>query len=741
MRSASHPALLFWCASTAFWIAVGAPSVAGQTSWRNVTTGGVLKHSAAWDPARSRTVLFDGLATDVLEWDGTNWHVSSAPGPVYRYGFALAHDSARRMTVLFGGGKSTRFGPTEHDDTWEWDGSQWLQRSPAVKPPARWDHAMAYDAARGVVVLFGGSLLYGGSFTDTWEWDGTNWSNRTPATSPPAGDAAMTYDAVRRRTVLFTDDSTWAWDGVSWQQLATPVTPGVRFGHQLAHDPIRGRTVLFGGFSPSLGLVNDTWELDGSTWTQRFSANKPAARSDYAMAYDAARGRVVLHGGYDNSSPGTALDDLWEWDGNDWIVRRSPGPRPDGSVGVAFDEVRQRVILFNGYDGGSPHNRNAETWEWDGQSWRLLHPVTVPSAFSSFMLAADTSRGEIVRFGGLGFPSVYTDETWVWDGVDWSQATPLNRPAGRIVGALAHDPGRARTVLFGGATISGLDGTTWEWDGSDWTNVNPPTSPSPRGAAALGYHGASGRMILFGGNTGPGNSGETWAFDGLTWQQLFPASSPPPDSGSMIEDPARGRLVYVASGGTWEWNGANWAQQASSGPRRRGALAYDVLRERVVAAETFNWDTMRTWEWFSPFQARYAPFGQGCAGTAGVPELSAVAGGRPWLGDVLQIELDRIPTGNTGALVTGASNTTWGGVRLPLDLTPFGFVGCRLWTSAEILLPAVSSQGVARWSLPIPANPALLGAEIFQQGLVIDPLANPAGIVVSNAVRATIGAR
>ena len=42
--------------------------------------------------------------------------------------------------------------------------------------------ALAYDAARGRVVLFGGSG--GGYLADTWEWDGNDWIQRTPSNSP-----------------------------------------------------------------------------------------------------------------------------------------------------------------------------------------------------------------------------------------------------------------------------------------------------------------------------------------------------------------------------------------------------------------------------------------------------------------------------------------------------------------------------------------------------------------------------
>ena len=70
-----------------------------------------------------------------------------------RNGHALAYDNARGRVILFGGFTGPSFSLS---DTWEWDGNVWTQRTPATSPPARGDHALAYDSARGRVVLFGG---------------------------------------------------------------------------------------------------------------------------------------------------------------------------------------------------------------------------------------------------------------------------------------------------------------------------------------------------------------------------------------------------------------------------------------------------------------------------------------------------------------------------------------------------------------------------------------------------------
>src|SRR5690606_11603877 len=77
----------------------------------------------------------------------------------------------------------------------------WEELDDASIPPRRTEPAMAYDSARGKVVLFGGadSHLRG----DTWEWDGVSW-RRVATTGPSARDGhAMAYDATRKKVVLF----------------------------------------------------------------------------------------------------------------------------------------------------------------------------------------------------------------------------------------------------------------------------------------------------------------------------------------------------------------------------------------------------------------------------------------------------------------------------------------------------------------------------------------------------------
>lgn len=122
------------------------------------------------------------LCNDTWEWDGTTsaWTDVTPAGtkPQIRYEQAMAFDSTREVAVLFGG----CVGTTPQQDTWEWDGATetWSDRTSVLAlPDARCRHAMAYDSTRNVTVMFGGE--WAASYQDTWEWDTS--ANRHPALS------------------------------------------------------------------------------------------------------------------------------------------------------------------------------------------------------------------------------------------------------------------------------------------------------------------------------------------------------------------------------------------------------------------------------------------------------------------------------------------------------------------------------------------------------------------------------
>ena len=285
----------------------------------STSPAGRSQHAMAYDAVRARSVVYGGYnnaagLADTWEWDGSTWlqRATSSPPGIRRW-FAMAYDSARQRTVLFGGQSAGGNYPT---DTWEWNGTTWLQVATASGAAPRWRHAGTYDVARQRFVLFGGAIpgITGTPYAaDTWEWDGTAWLQRTPASSPPGRQLhGMAYDAGRQRVVLFGGlgtggvnlADTWEWDGTNWTQALPASSPPGRVELALAYDPTRQTTLLFGGVNNN-GYLGDTWEWNGVNWIASTPNPKPSNRSLHTMTFHAASSAVLLFGG------GVAFADTW----------------------------------------------------------------------------------------------------------------------------------------------------------------------------------------------------------------------------------------------------------------------------------------------------------------------------------------------------------------------------------------------------------------------------------------------
>jgi hypothetical protein len=287
-------------------------------------------------------------------------------------GAAAAYDRRRGTAVVFGGSDSSRL---DTDLTWVLDDRDWTLRSPIVRPPPRSGATLTYDATRGRSVLFGGSNNFG-LLDDTWEWDGVAWTDRTPispAISPPARvGAASAYDAARGVVVLHggfgtaaTVDDTWEWDGTTWTERTGAPRPAKRAGHAMIYDERRARIVMFGGTDDTAFTTTwfaDTWELDGA-WHPVTPAASPPGRGAHGMAYDPQRGEVVVHGGRRVAQ----LDDTWRFDGVRWYrltTSGSAGPRVDHVF--VYHETRGAIVLVGGDQVAA---RTEWTLRWEGGTY------------------------------------------------------------------------------------------------------------------------------------------------------------------------------------------------------------------------------------------------------------------------------------------------------------------------------------------------------------------------------------
>ena len=372
----------------------------------------------------------------------------------------------------------------------------WTQQVPSTSPSARHGHAMAYDAAHGQVVLFGGAIRSGSTtslLSDTWIWDGFNWTQKAPQNSPsPRSGHAIAYDSIHGQVVLFGGSDgnkalsdTWVWDGSNWMQKSPQNSPSARVLFAMANDAAFRQVLLFGGYDFNK-ILSDTWVWDGSTWTQKSPLNSPSARFGPGMAYDSANFRPVLFGGVNStvaSSNGSFLGDTWTWDGFTWIQRpplssqNSPSVRE--SQAMAYDSAHSEVVLFGGADFNNPLG---DTWTWDGFTWTQMSPQSSPSARYAHAMAYDSARGQTVMFGGTlpgvlaGITIIISDagDTWTWNvGGGGGGATPA---IGGVVSASAYG---AFSSVAPGSWVE-IYGTNLadhmrQWAGSDFNGNNAPT--------------------------------------------------------------------------------------------------------------------------------------------------------------------------------------------------------------------------------------------------------------------------
>ena len=312
------------------------------------------------------------------------WTQRTGFGPSPRIGCAMAFDSQRGRTVLFGG---DGLGGDFKAETWEWDGSFWTQMND-IGPTPRRDPAMAYDSARQVTVLFGGRSAQGFE-GDTWQWDGQDWTQLSASGPPLRAAHTVAFDIARNRTVLFGGGNdivnfadTWEFDGTEWTKQ-DDTGPSERIGHAMAYDPVKSRIILFGGESSATGALGDTWSWDGATWT-RIAEIGPPARFGAAMV--SPGDGVILYGGISKSH---VFADTWEFDGKLWTQRQDIGPGPRWSLGAAFDTLRNRAVLFGGIRVFVELEDPAARAQLLGDTWEHTAPAVEPPQVES--IAVDPS--------------------------------------------------------------------------------------------------------------------------------------------------------------------------------------------------------------------------------------------------------------------------------------------------------------------------------------------------------------
>lgn len=354
----------------------------------------------------------------------------------------------------------------------------WSALDPAGSPSARREYAAVYDRVHRRYVMFAGFTNEQGGgyflFNEVWTMDlddtAPAWSLVTISGVVPGQrhSPQWGYDPARNRLLVF--------------------------GGYGSHYP-----------GSPYAYLNDVWELKltGSPqWNELLpSGTPPAGRLAGSAVFDVLHQRLVGFGG----TAGLPVD-TWQLDLREqpvWSMVETNGMEPPGSYGMTsiFDAVRNRMVIFGGSTSAGYFDAHNNTWELDLQpdtpQWRQLTPGgTLPLARRSLTSVFDPVRDRMVIFGGWDGTSdnasSFLNDTWALslsteDG-EWTQLSPDGAlPGGRGVMAAAYDPHGDRMVLFGGWSGTTMLGDTQflTWDDAGEAAIVSSSAETGNGVAQL----------------------------------------------------------------------------------------------------------------------------------------------------------------------------------------------------------------------------------------------------------------
>lgn len=510
--------------------------------WTNLTSSvgtpppGRVSPSMAYDTADGYMVLYGGLTlsgggtwlddlSDTWKFSGGAWtNITTSAGtpPSGRFSMGLGYDPSDHELVGFGGEQVilNALGATATMDggTWAFSGGSWrnLVGTVSTPPSARAGVNMAYDAADGYLLMYGGlwesisgTSVSGYETSDTWSFSSGFWLNRTSAVTGTPGDLALSG---------------------------------------MAYDSGAKEVVMFGGCVPpvssSCPLVNTTWAYHADRWTDvsPLISVAPSARASVAMSNDTHDGYLLLFGGSCGSAAGCALGDTWTENGAGSTVHPitftsipvACGPiQFDGlslasgttvgaatgtgslSIGACPPDNFVSWNVSGGLSLSAPHSPSTQVAIWGTGSlsaWFVgpLHVNLTTSAHTVGLNASSTL--DATTWGGVGPYSYlwslngtntsavqdpytvtfvhagnYTYGCWAIDSrgtIAWGGSSSIQvlsytpKPLGVNVSATSYYPPTGSTIYFTATTTGGTISTySWTENGTQSLPCSGPTCP------------------------------------------------------------------------------------------------------------------------------------------------------------------------------------------------------------------------------------------------------------------------
>lgn len=409
--------------------------------------------------------------------------------PGFREGAALWTNG--KESWLFGGVCFENKRQHISNDLWKWDGKSWTWLAgrkcgqpadkdasiSAQKEPSPRIFTTTWIGKDGHLWMFGGfsiNRLYDSSQNRTnelWKWDGRSWTLVLSDTARKVGKISAVKSAP-----------------------SSVIMPTPRSGATAWVDAV-GDVWLYGGENGAQinPTINELWKWNGADWKIVFASNEktcdgtaqPAPRQRPSIWTD-AKGQFFLFGGKmdcnsRNYHGQNVLNDLWQWNGQTWILlsgvpnrtkashfgRRGTASAhnhpPERYGASSWLDSENNLFLFGGsknkdgtrgIDNLANEVRVSDLWRWDGSSWtwvsghrfrgviennnlrKRMSGVGSPGARSESVVAR-AADGRVTLFGGTSefdqscvnldcrIGSVQSIESivydsWSWDGAVWS---------------------------------------------------------------------------------------------------------------------------------------------------------------------------------------------------------------------------------------------------------------------------------------------------------------------------------
>ncbi len=295
--------------------------------------------------------------------------------------------------------------------------------------------------------------------------------------------------------------------------------------------------------------------------------SEPGRRDHLGLAYDEMRNAIVLFGGNDINEGGKYIwnPSTWEWRNSNWTKVDANTPGPISSMSMCFDASGKQVIMMGGMN---PEKGDLdETWIWNGEEWKQHQPST-PGVRMSAAMAYDYNNNEIVLFSGC-VGREYPTDTWVFRDMKWVKVSDSG-PKGVCRAAMFYDHVRESIILFGGAlSRSGKTNEMWEWKENQWEIIDQGTNtPEVRANILMAYDEDRKKAVLYGGSGSEGILDDLWEWDGMKWEEIAkqPVWPDPLEVYGIVYHKQLqktmlygGRTGFAKPVGTfWSWDGKSW---------------------------------------------------------------------------------------------------------------------------------------------------------------------------------------